>query len=215
MFSESGARDLCGANGVDRCRHLVDFDSRTGRRSGRGRVDINPAHVSRGCSCGRPSRTSGGGRLGAARRRSHDLDGRQHLAVSRRGLRLSTVNTGNQANRDRPDQKETRPHPVHPIPPGRLARSLYSLFMGKFDGTRMYRLRPCLTALRVLAISANPNRYLLVERHIDEYLRTHHSLAHALEALRRAIHHEEVQGHAEYWSIVQEYVRSLLRRMNG
>jgi hypothetical protein len=96
-----------------------------------------------------------------------------------------------------------------------LARSLYSLFMGKFDGTRMYRLRPCLTALRVLAISANPNRYLLVERHIDEYLRTHHSLAHALEALRRAIHHEEVQGHAEYWSIVQEYVRSLLRRMNG
>ena len=48
----------------------------------------------------------------------------------------------------------------------------------------MYRLRPCLTALRVLAISANPNRYLLVERHIDEYLRTHHSLAHALEALR-------------------------------
>ena len=75
----------------------------------------------------------------------------------------------------------------------------------------MYRLRPCLTALRVLAISANPNRYLLVERHIDEYLRTHHSLAHALERLRRAIDHEEVEGHGDYWGIVKEHVRSLHR----
>ena len=114
-----------------------------------------------------------------------------------------------------PADRSTTQLTLNPRYPLMLARSLYSFFMGKFDGTRMYRLRPCLTALRVLAISANPNRYLLVERHIDEYLRTHHSLAHALKSLRRAIHHEEVQGHAEYWSIVQEYVRSLLRRMNG
>ena len=76
----------------------------------------------------------------------------------------------------------------------------------------MYRLGPCLTALRLLAKSDNSNRYLLVERHIDKYLRTHpFSLAHALEQLRRAIHHEEVEGQGEYWSIVKEYVGSLHR----
>jgi hypothetical protein len=34
----------------------------------------------------------------------------------------------------------------------------------------------------------------LIERHIDDYLRTDpFSLAHALERLRRAIHHEELE----------------------
>ena len=84
--------------------------------------------------------------------------------------------------------------------------------MGRFERTNMYRLGPCLTALRVLAKSNNSSRYVLVERLIDEYLRTHpFSLAYALEQLRRAIHHEEVEGHGEYWSIVNEYVRSLHR----
>ena len=87
--------------------------------------------------------------------------------------------------------------------------------MGRFERTEMYRLGPCLTALRVLAKSNNSNRQILVERHIDEYLRTHpFSLAHALEQLCRAINHEEVEGREdEYWSIVKEYVRSLLHRM--
>jgi len=78
----------------------------------------------------------------------------------------------------------------------------------------MHRLRPCLTALRVLAKSKGPHRDILVEKYIDEYLRTDFSLAHALERLRRAIHYEEVQRReGEDWSVARDYVRSLLRRM--
>jgi hypothetical protein len=54
----------------------------------------------------------------------------------------------------------------------------------------------------------------LVERRIDEYLRTDpFSLAHALERLRRAIHYEEEKRDGGDWSVAKEYVRSLLRRM--
>jgi predicted Zn-dependent protease len=79
----------------------------------------------------------------------------------------------------------------------------------------MRRLGPCLTALRVLASSKDPHRHLLIERNIDDYLRTHPvSLAHALERLRRAIHYEELQRRkGEDWSIAKEYIRLLLRRM--
>ena len=79
----------------------------------------------------------------------------------------------------------------------------------------MPRLGPCLAALRVLAKSNDPHRFVLVERQIDEYLRTDpFSLAHALERLRRAIHYEEVEGReGEDWSVAKEYVRSLLHRM--
>ena len=95
-----------------------------------------------------------------------------------------------------------------------LARSLYNFFMGRFERRKIYPLGPCLTELRALAKSNNPNRYILVERHVVQYLRAHpFNLAHALEQLRRAIHHEEVEGQGEYWSIVKEYVRSLLHRM--
>jgi hypothetical protein len=81
--------------------------------------------------------------------------------------------------------------------------------------TQMHRLGPCLSALRVLANSNDPHRSVLVERHIDEYLRTDpFGLAHALERLRRAIHYEEAEGReGEDWSIAKEYVRSLLHRM--
>ena len=73
--------------------------------------------------------------------------------------------------------------------------------------------RPCLTALRVLAKSKGPHRHLLIERHIDQYLRTDpFSLAHALERLRKAIHYEELERReGEDWSVAKEYVRSLLR----
>jgi hypothetical protein len=79
----------------------------------------------------------------------------------------------------------------------------------------MRRLGPCLTALRVLASSKGPHRHLLIERNIDDYLRTDPvSLAHALERLRRAIHYEELQRRkGEDWSIAKEYIRLLLRRM--
>jgi hypothetical protein len=85
----------------------------------------------------------------------------------------------------------------------------------RIAGTKMHRLGPCLAALRVLANSNDPHRYILVERHIEEYLRTDpFSLARALERLRRAIHYEEVEGReGEDWSIARDYVRSLLHRM--
>jgi hypothetical protein len=79
----------------------------------------------------------------------------------------------------------------------------------------MHRLGPCLTALRILAKSRGPRRHVLIEKQIDEYLRTDpFSLAHALERLRRAIHYEAAQRRAgEDWSIAKEYVRALLHRM--
>jgi hypothetical protein len=80
---------------------------------------------------------------------------------------------------------------------------------------QMHRLGPCLAALRDLANSNDPHRHILIESHIDEYLRTDpFSLAHALERLRRAIHYEEAEGReGEDWSIARDYVRSLLHRM--
>jgi hypothetical protein len=74
---------------------------------------------------------------------------------------------------------------------------------------------PTLTALRVLAQSKGLRRDILIERNIDEYLRTHpFSLAHALERLRRAIHYEELaRREGEDWSVAKNYVRLLLHRM--
>jgi hypothetical protein len=59
----------------------------------------------------------------------------------------------------------------------------------------MDRLRNCIAALRVLARSNDPNGTILVERYINEYLRTEPtSLTRALERLRRAINYEDVEG---------------------
>jgi hypothetical protein len=79
----------------------------------------------------------------------------------------------------------------------------------------MHRLGPCLTALRILAKSTGPHRSVLIEKHIDEYLRTDpFSLAHALERLRRAIYREADKGReGEDWNVAKTYVRSLTRRM--
>jgi hypothetical protein len=78
---------------------------------------------------------------------------------------------------------------------------------------QMPRLGPCLAALRDLAKSNDPHRHILVERHIDKYLRTDpFSLAHALERLRRAIHYEDVERR-EGEDCARDYVRSLLHRM--
>jgi hypothetical protein len=72
--------------------------------------------------------------------------------------------------------------------------------------TEMDRLRTFIDALRVLAKSDDPHRSVLVERHIDEYLRTDpFSLAHALERLCRAIQYEEVERReGEDWSLAKE-----------
>jgi hypothetical protein len=81
--------------------------------------------------------------------------------------------------------------------------------------TKMHRIGSCLAALRDLAQSHDPYRYISIERHIDEYLKADpFSLNHALEQLRRAIHSEEVKkGNGEDWSIAKNYIRLLLIRM--
>ena len=72
-------------------------------------------------------------------------------------------------------------------------------------------------ALCVLAKSKGPHRDVLIEKYIDDYLRTDpFSLAHALERLRRAIHYEEFRRReGEDWSVAKDYVRSLLHRMTS
>ena len=77
------------------------------------------------------------------------------------------------------------------------------------------RLGPCLAALRVLAKSKDASRPVLIERQVDDYLRTDpFSLAHALERLHKAIHDEAGERRdGEDWSIAKTYVRSLLNRM--
>ena len=111
-----------------------------------------------------------------------------------------------------------RPINVKPrrLASGRLGRSItVPMAQRRLTHNEMHRLGPCLTALRVLAKSKGPHRDDLIERHIDDYLRTDpFSLAHALERLRKAIHYEELQRReGEDWSIAKEYVRTLLRRM--
>jgi hypothetical protein len=59
----------------------------------------------------------------------------------------------------------------------------------------MDRLGTCIDALRVLARSDAPYRAILVERHIEAYLKTETtvSLASALERLRKAFHAEQAE----------------------
>ena len=73
----------------------------------------------------------------------------------------------------------------------------------------------CLAGLRVLAKSTGPGRAVLVERLIDQYLRSApFSLAYELERLRSTIHYEALERReGEDWSDAKEYVRSLLHRM--
>jgi hypothetical protein len=85
----------------------------------------------------------------------------------------------------------------------------------RLTNNEMHRLGPCLTVLRLLAQSKSLRRDILIERNIDEYLKTDpSSLTHALERLRRAIHYEELaRREGEDWSVAKNYVRLLLHRM--
>jgi hypothetical protein len=69
--------------------------------------------------------------------------------------------------------------------------------------------------LRVLAKTNSPDRTILVERYIDEYLKAApFSLAPELERLRKAMHNEEAQHReGEDWSAATDYVRLLLHSM--
>jgi hypothetical protein len=73
----------------------------------------------------------------------------------------------------------------------------------------------CLSGLRVLAKTNSPDRTILVERYIDEYLKAApFGLAHEIERLRRAIQNEEAQRReGEDWSAATDYVRLLLHNM--
>jgi hypothetical protein len=85
----------------------------------------------------------------------------------------------------------------------------------RLTNDEIHRLGPCLTALRLLAHPKGIRRDILIEKNIDEFLRTDpYSLAHALERLRKAIHYEELERReGEDWSVAKNYVRLLLHRM--
>jgi hypothetical protein len=66
--------------------------------------------------------------------------------------------------------------------------------------------------LRVLARTNEPNRGVLIERNIEEYLNAEPGGERlALERLRDAIEHEEAEKReGEDWSIAKHFVRSWL-----
>jgi len=76
----------------------------------------------------------------------------------------------------------------------------------------MDRLRTCIDAQRVLAKTSDPNRVVLIERQIKDYLKNEiGGKDRSLARLHKAIHDqaaEERQG--EDWSMAMDYVRSLL-----
>jgi hypothetical protein len=80
------------------------------------------------------------------------------------------------------------------------------------EGKQMDRLRTYIDALRVLARTNDPNRVVLIERNIDNYLDTESGRRErSLELLRVAINNEEAERReGEDWSMAKDYVRSLL-----
>jgi hypothetical protein len=77
------------------------------------------------------------------------------------------------------------------------------------------RLRPLTEALRVLAQTNDPNRAVLIENAIKEYLRDEPgNVRISLERLCDAIDREEAENRrGEDWSIARDYVRARLRRL--
>jgi hypothetical protein len=78
----------------------------------------------------------------------------------------------------------------------------------------MDRLRRFVEALRVLAQTNEPNRVVLIENAINEYLKAEPgNVRISLERLCDAIDREEGEKRrGEDWSIARDYVRSRLRR---
>jgi hypothetical protein len=72
-------------------------------------------------------------------------------------------------------------------------------------------LRLRIEALRVLARTNEPYRAVLIERNIEDYLKTAGSEKPSLERLRDAIECEEGEKRQdEDWGIAKDYVRSRL-----
>jgi len=79
----------------------------------------------------------------------------------------------------------------------------------------MDRLQQLVETLRVLARTHEPNRVVLIEKAIDEYLDDKAGIARlSLERLCTAIDREEAEKRrGEDWSIAKDYVHSRLRRL--
>ena len=79
----------------------------------------------------------------------------------------------------------------------------------------MDRLQQLIEILRVLARTNEPNRPVLIEKAVDEYLNDKADIARlSLERLCDAIDREEAEKRPiEDWSIARDYVRSRLRRL--
>lgn len=79
----------------------------------------------------------------------------------------------------------------------------------------MNRLQQLVETLRVLARTSEPNRVVLIERAIDEYLKDKAGIVRvSLERLCNAIDREEAEKRAvEDWSIARYYLHSRLRRL--
>jgi hypothetical protein len=79
----------------------------------------------------------------------------------------------------------------------------------------MDRLHQLVETLRVLARTSEPNRAVLIEKAVNEYLNDKAGIARlSLERLCDAIDREEAEKRPiEDWSIARDYVRSRLRRL--
>ena len=74
-----------------------------------------------------------------------------------------------------------------------------------------YLLRLRIEALCVLARTDEPNRAVLIERNIEDYLKTSGSERASLERLRDAIEREDAERRQdEDWTIAKDYVHSRL-----
>jgi len=76
-------------------------------------------------------------------------------------------------------------------------------------------LQQLVETLRVLARTNEPNRAVLIEKAVNEYLNDKAGIARlSLERLCDAIDREEAEKRPiEDWSIARDYVRSRLRRL--
>ena len=76
-------------------------------------------------------------------------------------------------------------------------------------------LQQLVVTLRVLARTNEPNRVVLIEKAINEYLNDKAGIVRlSLERLWNAIDREEAEKRPiEDWSIAKDYVRSRLRRL--
>jgi hypothetical protein len=81
--------------------------------------------------------------------------------------------------------------------------------------TEMDQLQQLVETLRVLARTNEPNRAVLIENAINEYLNDKAGIVRlSLERLCNAIERQEAEKRpTENWSIAKDYIRSRLHRL--